>query len=75
MANPAKFDRCVKKVRARSKGRVNAYAVCTAAGMRKPNARLYFTVSTPQGSIQVITLLKPMPKRRPRLSLWTKPVK
>ena len=32
--NPAKFDRCVKEVKARG-GDVNAYAVCTAAGTRK----------------------------------------
>lgn len=34
MANPAKFDRCVKKVKGKSRGRVNAYAVCAAAGTR-----------------------------------------
>lgn len=37
--NPAKFDRCVKAVRASSSrtGRpTNAYAVCTAAGTRNP---------------------------------------
>lgn len=34
---PAKFDRCVKGVKRRSKGRVNAYAVCTAAGTRRGN--------------------------------------
>lgn len=33
-SNPSKFDRCVKKVKARG-GAVNAYAVCTAAGTRK----------------------------------------
>jgi len=32
--NPAKFDRCVKKVKAKG-GAANAYAVCTAAGTRK----------------------------------------
>jgi len=31
---PAKFDRCVKKVKAKG-GTANAYAVCTAAGTRK----------------------------------------
>jgi predicted RNA-binding Zn-ribbon protein involved in translation (DUF1610 family)/5-methylcytosine-specific restriction endonuclease McrA len=34
-ANPAKFDRCVREVKARG-GDVNAYAVCTAAGTRNP---------------------------------------
>jgi hypothetical protein len=34
---PAKFDRCVRGVKKRSKGRVNAYAVCTAAGTRRGN--------------------------------------
>src|SRR5271166_6839127 len=34
MGNPAKFDRCVRKVGRKSGGRVNAYAVCTAAGTR-----------------------------------------
>ena len=32
--NPAKFDRCVKEVKAKG-GAANAYAVCTAAGTRK----------------------------------------
>jgi len=32
--NPAKFDRCVKAVSSRGRGKVNAYAVCTAAGTR-----------------------------------------
>lgn len=32
--NPAKFDRCVKEVRAKSKG-VNPYAVCNASMGRK----------------------------------------
>jgi hypothetical protein len=36
--NPAKFDRCVKKVKAKG-GAANAYAVCTAAGTRKKNRR------------------------------------
>jgi len=36
-ANPAKFDRCVKAVQAKG-GAGNAYAVCTAAGTRNPNA-------------------------------------
>jgi predicted RNA-binding Zn-ribbon protein involved in translation (DUF1610 family) len=36
-ANPAKFDRCVKEVKARG-GDVNAYAVCTAAGTRNPES-------------------------------------
>lgn len=31
--NPAKFDRCVRKVKKSGKGR-NAYAICTAAGTR-----------------------------------------
>lgn len=31
---PAKFDRCVKKVAKKSRGKVNAFAVCTAAGTR-----------------------------------------
>lgn len=35
--NPAKYDRCVKDVQARG-GDVNAYAVCTAAGLRNPKA-------------------------------------
>ena len=42
MANPAKFDRCVRDVK-RKGGRVNAYAVCTAAGTRsnpEPKATL-----------------------------------
>ncbi len=33
--NPSKFDRCVKKVRARGQA-LNEYAVCTAAGTRNP---------------------------------------
>jgi len=32
--NPEKFDRCVRKVKSKSRGRVNAYAVCTAGGTR-----------------------------------------
>jgi len=36
-ANPAKFDRCVKAVKAKG-GAANAYAVCTAAGTRNPAA-------------------------------------
>ncbi len=28
---PAKLDRCVKKVKAKSKGRVDPFAVCTAS--------------------------------------------
>jgi hypothetical protein len=36
--NPAKFDRCVRDVKARG-GDVNAYAVCTAAGTRNPKGR------------------------------------
>ena len=32
---PAKFDRCVRKVRRRSGGRVNPYAVCNAALKRR----------------------------------------
>ena len=35
--NPAKFDRCVRDVQARSAGKANAYAVCTAAGTRNPS--------------------------------------
>jgi hypothetical protein len=35
-ANPAKFDRCVKAVKAKG-GAANAYAVCTAAGTRRKN--------------------------------------
>src|SRR5579883_562188 len=36
--NPAKFDRCVKEVKA--KGRPgNAYAICTAAGTRNPKKK------------------------------------
>jgi hypothetical protein len=38
--NPAKFDRCVKKVKAKS-GAVSPYAVCTAAGTRNPAKRPY----------------------------------
>ena len=34
--NPAKFDRCIKEVKAKG-GDVNAYAVCTAAGTRNPD--------------------------------------
>lgn len=37
MRNPAKFDRCVDKVKRKSRGKANAYAVCTAAGTRNPN--------------------------------------
>lgn len=33
--NPAKFDRCVSDVQ-RQSGTANAYAVCTAAGLRNP---------------------------------------
>lgn len=36
--NPAKFDRCVKKVKAKG-GAANAYAVCTTAGTRRKNKR------------------------------------
>jgi len=36
--NPAKFDRCVRDVKAHASGPVNAYAVCTAAGTRNPQA-------------------------------------
>ena len=35
-SNPAAFDRCVEAVQAKG-GAANAYAVCTAAGMRKAN--------------------------------------
>jgi len=28
---PVKFDRCVKKVKAKSKGKYNAYAVCQSS--------------------------------------------
>lgn len=35
VANPAKFDRCVKAVKAKG-GAVSPYAVCTAAGTRNP---------------------------------------
>ena len=33
-ANPAKFDRCVKEVKAKGGKGKNAYAICTAAGTR-----------------------------------------
>jgi hypothetical protein len=36
-ANPAKFDRCVKAVKAKG-GAANAYAVCTAAGTKNPDS-------------------------------------
>jgi hypothetical protein len=36
--NPAKFDRCVKKVKAKGSA-ADPYAVCTAAGTRKPRSR------------------------------------
>lgn len=43
---PAKFDRCVKAVRGKSRGRVNAYAVCTAAGTRNPKQERYLLHTT-----------------------------
>lgn len=48
--NPAKFDRCVKAVKAKG-GAANAYAVCTATGTRKPtNPALYdYFVDGPNG--------------------------
>jgi len=36
--NPAKFDRCVKEVKAKGSA-VDPYAVCTAAGTRKTNVK------------------------------------
>ena len=36
--NPAKFDRCVKAVKAKGSA-ADPYAVCTAAGTRNPRSR------------------------------------
>jgi len=44
---PAKFDRCVKKVKAKGKGKVNPYAVCKASMMRGRR----------RGQIEIIALL------------------
>ena len=38
--NPAKFDRCVKDVKANG-GAVDPYAVCTAAGARNPASKYH----------------------------------
>jgi len=36
---PAKLERCVRKVKAKSKGKVNAYAVCIKSTGLKPHRR------------------------------------
>jgi hypothetical protein len=46
--NPAKFDRCVKKVK-KQRGDVNAYAVCTAARTRGNPAQQRYTASAFHG--------------------------
>ena len=47
--NPAKFDACVRGVQARG-GNANAYAVCTAAGLRNP-ARTYRNPAAPAAEL------------------------
>lgn len=37
---PAKLERCVKKVKSKSKGKVNAWAVCVKSTKIKPHRKI-----------------------------------